>query len=224
MLTSHDEDIVADVLNRSLARPDALYVLDGSDTRDCLPDHLDGYWRDSEVPYDGPPRDGWRQWLLEHAVRDHGPDHLFVLVHSDEVWTFDPRDLAADHPADGWVVRLPVHFPRQRWDDSLPPLDQLHWSLGPGWPEFRMFRGAPHVHYRVDQHFDVRPVGIDLVAVTDRVVEHYPYRSPLSQMARAKASFDPDNYRHVDDCRTVWNDEMIRDWQRQPYWRELRCA
>ncbi len=232
-MTACDEDIAADVLARSRASTDALYVLDGSDTRAHLP-ALDGYWRDEEMPYDGQVRDGWRQFLYERAVADHGYDHWFCLLHSDEVWTFDPREMHARWPdADGFQFRASCYFPRagEQWDYERSALDQLRWSLGPGWPEFRMFHGGPEVAFEPTQHFNTTPRGLRLIIQTDLEIKHYPFRSPSSQLARAqmhmRTGFDPDNYRHVLDGEIYWSDARIKEWQkesRQPgCWAQLRC-
>jgi len=229
MMTAHDEDVAEDVLARSMAKPDELYVLDGSDTRAALPEWT-RYWRDTDVPWSGPPRDGWRQWLYDRAVADHGTDHWFLVLHSDEVWTFDPRGLPFKYPeADGFAFRLPCWFPRSGtpWQIGVPALAQIHWSLGPGWPEFRMFRGGEGVRFDPSQHFDVRPTGLSSVVQTELTIEHYPYRSPASQRRRARhhddTGFDPDNYRHVSDgSELFWTDERIASWMQKPCWGELR--
>ena len=236
MLRSED-DILGSVLNYNAPLVDAFYVLDGTvpntKSRPLCERWLScrGYWTDDELPerYGTVPRDGWREWLYRNAVIDFGYDNWFVLMHGDEVWTISPAQAAAEHPdADGLVFHLPVYFPREEWDETAHPLDQLRWSLGPGWPELRMFRGGERVGYDVTQHFNVTPRGIGRIADTRHAIKHYPFRSPTQQRARAaqhaESGFDPDNYRHIlDRDEVVWSDAMIARWQRQRCWRDLRC-
>ncbi len=159
---------------------------------------------------------------------DHGSNNWFLLLHGDEIWTFDPRDvMSGDH--DGYVFRLPFYFPKdgEPWDKYQHPVDQLLWSLGPGWPEFRMFRGNPRVKYDYAQHFNVRPQGLESVVTCDQEILHYPYRSPKVQRARAarheRTQFDPDNYQHiVNDDQVFWTDDMISRSQERPHSSELR--
>lgn len=228
-----------DILERTLAHNarlvDFFYVLDGTypheTSRDiCLShDKCHGYKTDDEVPYAGQPRDGWRQHLYEQAVADHGYDNWFLLLHGDEVWTANPRDIV-DGQADCYQFPLPFYFPRtgEEWDDDVHPLDQLHWRLGPGYPEWRLFRGAPDVHYEPRQHFNVLPEGLKRAGFSSESILHYPYRSPVVQRQRAviheRTGFDPDNYRHIlDDDAVYWTDDMIAAYQRKEWFRNLDC-
>ena len=230
LMIANEDDILADVLASHHTIADDIYVLDGSEpgglseTICAAGANVRGYMRDSQLPrppYPDRPVDGYRQYLYEGAVLDHGPDNWFLLLHGDEVWTFDPRDLVDEHPdADGFGFRLPCYFPHadDGWDDSRGPLEQLRWRLGPGWPEFRMFRGAAHVGFDQAQHFNVIPGGLERIVWTDRVINHYPFRSPEAQRARARqheaSGFDPDNYRHIlDEDRVLWDDELIGRYQ-----------
>ncbi len=228
LVTACDEDIVADVLKRSEARPDALYVLDGSDTRAHLP-LVNGYWRDEEVPYSGHMRCGWRQFLYEKAVADHGYDHWFLILHSDEVWTFEPRRILRHWPrADVLRFRASCYFPREgeEWDYETPALDQLKWNLGPGWDEARMFHGNPKAAYEPSQHFVVTPKGLNISVQTELEIKHYPFRSPESQRRRAElhkqTEFNLGNHQHVLDGHVYWDDERIAQWQQYDCFRELR--
>ncbi len=172
--------------------------------------------------------DGWRQQLLECAYADHGPDNWFVLLHGDEMWTANPRDLAGD--ADAYRFNLPFYFPRagEPWDPDVHPLDQLAWSMGPGYPEFRMFRGGANVRYNRRQHFSVLPQGLRSFADSGATINHYPYRAPTVQRARAarheETGFDPDNYRHILDRDAVfWTEDMIDGYRLKPWFAELHC-
>jgi hypothetical protein len=158
---------------------------------------------------------GWRQFLLEHAYLDHGHNNWFLVLHGDEIWTRNPRSAVSDR-YDGYIYRLPFFFPREgeEWDPDVHPVDQLHWSLWPGFPEFRLFRGGQHVHYDRGQRFNTRPQGIQNVAICHDPILHYLYRSPEVQRSRAavhqETQFDPDNYQHITDRDDVyWTDDMI---------------
>ena len=235
LMVSHEDDVLAATLQKHTANVDVFYALDGTYpndwSRSLIESHprCHGYWQDSRLPpeYGTQPRDGWRQWLLEHAYADHGHEHVFALLHADEVWTRSPAEIADEHPeANGFIMRLPVYFP-QIWIVGRDPLEQLKWHLIPGWPEFRMFRGGPDVRYDTRQHFNVTPQGIDRIVSVDAPIRHYPYRSPETQRKRANhteaTGWDPDNYRHVlDHDEVFWTAETIERWQRASplNWRE----
>lgn len=239
LMVRGEDDILGSVLQYNVPLVDAFYVLDGTTPNDksaaLCQQRIEccGYWCDGDLPerYGTVPRDGWRDWLLLHAVTDWGVDNLFVLLHGDEVWTCDPREVADAHrAADGFVFNLPVYFPHAEWQEGVHPFDQITWSLGPGWPELRMFRGSERTHFDPDQHFNVTPQGVGRIVNTHREIKHYPYRSPEVQRARARqhfdSGFDPDNYRHiVERDEVIWTPEVISRWQASSSrWRELRCA
>lgn len=226
LLVSHENDVLEETLKHNLPLVDSFYCLDGTEPN-SLSYHLirqwkpAGYWTDKtlkKLGWGSHARDGWRQWLLQHAYEEQGTANLFVLLHGDEVWTRAPRDLALAHQqADGFEFPLPVYFPRI-WVRGKPPLEQLKWHLGPGWREFRMFRGGPSVNFSPEQHFNVRPSGIGrVVYLEDAPIKHYAYRAPQVQKERAArhvvTGFDPDNYRHVLEGRLLWDEEMIAKWQ-----------
>ncbi len=230
LMVNEENDILARTLAHNLPFVDALYVLDGDaevqgghcTSEAPIPVRI---WSDAIVAEDTrfPEQacDGYRQFLLEQAVADHGPDNWFLLLHGDELWTQDPREITSriNRQRVAVVYNLPFFIPRdgEPWDYDTHPIDQLHWQLGPGWPEVRMFRGAPGVRYRPDQHFNVTPDGIELMWYADAPILHYPYRSPEQQAKRAQVTFDPDNYRQVG----YWTDEMIREQMSRPQFREL---
>jgi hypothetical protein len=236
LMISDENDILAEVLAGHCEIVDAFYVLDGTapnktSRKICMsfPKCL-GYATDSELPRPPYPEGttcGYRQFPYEMACAEHGSDHWFLELHGDEVWTFDPRDLPAEHPeADGFIFPLPVYFPREPWDDDVPPLEQLKWHLGPGWPELRMFHGGPEVNFSVEQHFNTQPHGINKVVRVDKPIKHLLFRAPEHQRQRAarheRTGYDPDNYKHITERdEVIWSDEMIAHWQTQACWRDL---
>lgn len=163
------------------------------------------YVADPEARTDGDARSP----ILEQAYADHGHDHWFLLAHADEVWVTDPRDsIAANPDADGITIRLRLAFNDNPWDYEVSVLAQCRRYLVPGWPEFRLFRGGPEVHYASGQHFNVVPSGISRRAADPAaVVNHYPFRSPESQLRRAGDSWDPENY-----SRAPVDADAIRGW------------
>ena len=233
LMIADEDDILERTLHHNAQFIDTFYVLDGSanQTRSALicSSHpkFGGYLSDDMLPkppYTQKPRDGYRQALYARAVEEHGWDHWFLLLHGDEVWTGLPRIPGYD----GFIFPLPFYFPREgeSWDDEKHPLDQLHWNLSPGWPEFRMFRGNPQVHFKPEQHFNVTPYGLTRVAECFLPIKHYPYRSPRVQRFRAErhrlTGFDPDNYEHISgDEGTYWDDELIARAQRSAHFSKL---
>lgn len=220
-----------DILERTLAANcefvDCFYALDGTvpggTSRAICRAHpkFRGYTHDrimaTRKGYGPIPRDGWRQFLYEQASAAYGRDNWFLLLHGDEVWTGLPDNMD-DH--DGFMFSLPVYFPRagEPWDNTVHPLDQLRWHLGPGYREFRMFKGGDHVNYEPQQHFNVTPAGIARIGGCDKPIRHYPYRAPKVQRERAarheQTRFDPENYRHITDGDAVyWDDQQISGWQ-----------
>lgn len=237
LMVADEDDIIDRTLEVNREFVDAFYVLDGSDSVHvanlCNTDaKCWGLTHDRFLPeeYGTNPVDGWRQYLLEQAVSDHGPDHWFLLLHGDELWTQHPR-FTVDGRYDGFIYGLPFFFPRagEPWLDDVHPIDQLNWHLGPGYPEFRMFRGSDKVSYNRRQHFSVAPQGIGRIGYSRAPILHFPYRSPEVQRARAarheRTQFDPDNYRHITDGDEVyWTDEMIDLYRAKPWFAELRLG
>ena len=228
-----------DVLERTLAANtefvDCFYVLDGTlpnkTSRAICQAHAKcaGYITDADLlnhqRFPGRPVDGFRQAIYEMATGEHGHDHWFLLLHGDELWTGIPADLAHHQ---GFLFQLPLHFPRagEEWDYSVHPLDQLRWHLAPGYPEFRMFHGGADVMWDPAQHHNVVPNGIARIGWCDHPIRHYLYRSPADQIERAArhqvTGFDPGNYQHIlNGGHVYWTDEMIADYQQQPYFRDL---
>lgn len=238
LMVADENDILERVIRTHEEIVDVFYVLDGSTPNDesrriCEASaKCAGYLTDAELPrppYPERPVCGYRQAMYEQAVRDHGCDHWFLILHGDEIWTTHPDEIV-DGTADGYWFLLPFYFPRagEEWDDETHPLDQLRWRLGPGYPEFRMFKGGPDVRYDEHQTYNTKPQGVCGNGRSTAPILHYLYRSPEVQRTRARrhieSGFDPDNYRHILDRDEVyWCDEMIARYQAQPYWQELVC-
>jgi hypothetical protein len=236
LMNSHEDDCLEEILAVNTKYVDCFYALDGTVPSDVSEMILFKYGRtsymhDRDLPhpkYPEKPVCGWRQALLEMAIKDHGPDHWFVLLHGDEMLMFDPIEVIPQYPgADGFVVNLPFYFPKEGepWDYQRTAIEQLHWRLGPGYPEFRMFKGSEGVHYDPHQSYNTRPIGLTNVVETTLEVRHYLYRSPGVQVDRAHrhlmTGFDPDNYRHILDGHVYWTDEMIAKYQAHPFYAEL---
>jgi hypothetical protein len=227
LMVAEENDILERVLATQLEIVDCYWVLDGtvpnmiSRVIATNSDKCAGYYVDDDLPRPPyPPTTvcGYRGFIYDKAVEAVGHDHWFLELHGDEVWTFHPDEAIDDHPeADGFIFRLPFYFPREPWKEGVHPLDQLHWHMRPGWPEFRMFKGGPGVAFNPAQHFKTEPYGLTFVVNDDtHTINHYPYRSPNQQRLRAAlhelSGFDPDNYRHVtEDDAVYWTDEMIEN-------------
>lgn len=217
LMTRDENDILEDTLAVNCQHVDCFYALDGSEdygtaaaicyaTGKCA-----GFTRDAETGYEN-ITDGCRQFIYAQAVKEHGYANWFLLLHGDEAWTFDPdAAIDADPEADGFEFRLPFLFPRS-WDYDRTAFEQLTEALGPGWPEFRMFKGSPFVRYYVHRHFSVRPQGIQRAIRFDWPIMHYPFRSPEVQRHHAAKSktWSPENLEAVRERDEVfWNDERI---------------
>jgi len=239
LLVNEEDDILAETLPHHEQIVDVFYALDGTADNTYSRATLEasakcgGYSRDADLPrppYPDRACCGYRKWIHEQAVADHGPDNWFVLLHADEVWTTTPQAVAEQHPHAGAVCfRLPFYVPYagEPWDDTKTAVEQLRWRLGPGWPEWRMFRGSEGVEYRPDQYMNTLPSFYRGWGVkTDCEIRHYPYRSPASQTVRAATTFDPDNYAHVLEGAVYWTDDMIAAYQAKPdgHFAELTCA
>lgn len=136
LMVAYEDDILEEVLARHEEIVDVFYALDGtvpstdseriiSASAKCA-----AYTRDADLrpTYGDTPRDGWRQHLYEQAVAEHGYENWFALLHGDEVWTFDPRDVVQEG-VDGYVFPLPCYIPRDPWDYDRTPIEQLEWFL-----------------------------------------------------------------------------------------------
>ncbi len=224
LMVAHENDILERVLAGHEQIVDVLYVLDGTVPNDysarilSRSSKLAGYWTDAELPRPPYPEGtvcGYRGFIYDQAVAEIGWEHWFLELHGDEVWTFHPQEAIDSHDgADGFIFPLPFYFPREPWREGVHALDQLHWHMTPGWPEFRLFYGGPGVGFDPAQHFNTQPGGLLNVVHDHRPIRHYPYRSPQVQRDRAqlhaRTGFDPDNYRHiVDGDHVYWTDEMI---------------
>ena len=237
LMINGENDILPAVLKTHCEIVDVFYVLDGTIPNDesrriCeATGKCGGYITDAELPrprFSEKPVCGWRQAIYEMAVADHGWDHWFLVLHGDEIWTQHP-DQIIQPGVDGYVMLLPFYFPRdgEPWDYGQHPLEQLHWNLAPGFPEFRMFHGGPNVRYLEGQTFNTRPEGIERTVVCDAPIRHYLYRSPSVQRVRAhqhqETQFDPDNYQHITDHDAVyWTGDRIAEYMSKQWFPLLR--
>lgn len=224
LMVAEENDILERVLATHETIADVLYILDGTTpnrkSKSILTNSpmLGGYWTDADLPRPPYPEGttcGYRGFIYDQAVEEHGYDHWFLELHGDEVWTFHPAEVIDEYAhADGFIFRLPFYFPREKWKPNVHPLDQLHWHYRPGWPEFRMFKGGPDVRFDPNQHFNTQPSGLNNI-VWDHThrINHYPYRSPKQQKLRADHhaihGLDPANYAHAAAGDFYWTDEMV---------------
>ena len=233
LMVAGEDDILERTLEHNSQFFDVFYVLDGSvdntESEAICRAHPKcwAYRQDKDLPrppYTERTLCGYRKFIHDMAVMDHGFDNWFMVLHADEWWAQDPHEITRHAGMfDGFIYRLPFFFPREGepWDHNLHPLDQLHWNLGPGWPEFRLFHGNHSVSYQAHQEFNTRPAGIRSVTGAQAPILHYPYRSPEVQRARAAqhevTQFDPENYQHiVRDDGVYWTDAMIAEHMRKP--------
>ena len=220
LMIRDENDILEDTLSRNAKLVDCFYVLDGSMDAERSYEicgstgKLAGSALDQEL--ERPVVDGIRDVLLDWACLDYlRTDHWFLLLHGDELWTFDPDEVIAEHPrADGFEFCLPFTFPRS-WDDSKSAFEQLDEFMAPGWPEFRMFKGGSGVYFDPAKHFSTTPYGLkNIVRIEDKPILHYLYRSPEQQYAKAARNqeWSPENWQDLDERGPFWDDERIADF------------
>ncbi len=87
LMVAEEDDILERTLKHNAQFVDCFYALSAGGYVMETPEAVGkchGWWHDADVRYEGQPRDGWRQHLLERAYRDHGHDNWFLLLHGDE--------------------------------------------------------------------------------------------------------------------------------------------
>lgn len=219
MMIKDEKDMLAEALHNHTVFCDAIYVLDGTDGPIQVESEeicrsfpqVKGYWRDADSGIDLPLRDGARGFLLERARAECGLGHWYAVLHGDEIWAEDPRDLAGEHPgeAKAYSVKLYHFFPhvsqRDSWDyvpyESSIEACATHFML-PGIPEHRLFFDTGAYDFDIDRHSRVIPMGIDAFD-SDLGVKQYNYRTPHQAHARANTRRDDlwqkNHYQHLLD-------------------------
>lgn len=212
-----ETEMLAEALRNHTVFCDAIYVLDG--TEGLLREQseaicrsfpqIKGYWRDADTGIAPPLRDGARGFLLKRARAEQGIGHWYAVLHGDEIWAEDPRQVICDRPegAQGCSIKLYHFFPhvsqRNTWDyvpyETSIEACATHFML-PGITEHRLFFDSGTHDYDITHHSLVIPTKLE-VFDTDLVVKQYNYRTPHQAHTRAVTRRDDlwqtNHYQHL---------------------------
>lgn len=235
LMIKDETDMLAEALRNHTVFCDAIYVLDGTNgplraesEAICrsFPE-VKGYFRDADIGIELPLRDGARGFLLEHARAEQGFGHWYAVLHGDEIWAQDPRDLASGHPdvAKAYSVKLFHFFPhisqRDSWDyvpyETSIEACATHFML-PGITEHRLFFDTGKHDFDIDRHSRVIPLSIDTFH-TDLVVKQYNYRTPRQAHTRATTRRDDlwqqNHYQHLlDGTDNFFVNTLVNDMEK----------
>lgn len=196
-MTYNEADIIEEMMAHNRHSVDAIFVLDGSDdgTAELLANYeeVKQVFKDSEVAPNERVRDYHRQVLLDAAVAHYGYDHWFTLMHGDEFFHDDPREVIEKAERQGakrvnWAaMQFFLHPSDDPVNVSLPVQERLRW-YSPFWVELRQFKGSKTMHYKLGKHGQVIPEGIGWQPYFKMpILKHYPYRSPEQMQKRLNA-------------------------------------
>jgi hypothetical protein len=197
LMTYNEADIIEEMMDANRRHVDTIFVLDGSD--DGTDRILKGYpevellLRDEEVAPGARVRDHHRQFLLDAAHERYGTGHWFTLMHGDEIFHDDPRDVAERAERQGarrvnWAaMQFFLHPDDERTLDlGLSVQERVRW-YSPFWVEIRQFRSSPRTRYPL-RHGVVVPEGVGWRPYSRMpIFKHYPFRSPEQVTARLRA-------------------------------------
>jgi Glycosyl transferase family 2 len=209
LMTYNEQDVLPEMLLEAERHVDAIFALDGSsdDTLAILRAHekVHRVFLDAEVAPNVRIRDAHRQVLLDAARAEFGRGHWYTLLHADEFFHDDPREMIvrAEREGAGFVNWASMQFfmhttDRDLFDTHGHPLEpsvrrRLRW-YSPFWIEVRQFLDEPglpwlEVAYRPGEHGRVFPRGTRFKPFSRMpVLKHYPYRSPAQMNAKSGAS------------------------------------
>jgi hypothetical protein len=219
LMIKDETDMLAEALRNHTVFCDAIYVLDGTEgplqaqsEAICRSfPQIKGYWCDTDTGIARPLKDGARGVLLQHARTEQGHGHWYAVLHGDEIWSQDPRNLVAECPegVHACSINLYHFFPhvseRKTWN-YVPNVTSIeacatHFML-PGILEHRLFYDTGAYDYDIGRHSRVVPMGLD-VFHTDFAVKQYNYRTPHQAHTRAVMRRDDawqqNHYRHLID-------------------------
>ena len=197
LLTYNEADFIEEMMETNRGAVDAIFVLDGStDGTDRIlrqyPE-VEVVLRDERVAPEG-VRDFHRQLLLDAARQRYGMDHWYTLMHGDEIFHDDPRDVirAADrmgaHRVNWAVMQFFLRPDEPSPDPRRSIQDQLRW-YSPFWVEIRQFRDRHGVGYREGEHGRVVPHGVGWIPYWKMpILKHYPYRSHAQAARRRRVA------------------------------------
>lgn len=196
LMTYNEADIVEEMLRHNGPGVDAIFALDGSDdgTAELLAAHplVRLVLRDEDVAPGGRVRDHHRQALLDAARAAYGHGHWYTLMHGDELFHDDPRQVAAAAREQGarrvnWAAMQFFLREGEPHDPAAGVQENVRW-YSPFWVEVRQFRDNPGAHYREGEHGRVFPHGVGLMPYLKMpILKHYPYRSEEQARARLAA-------------------------------------
>lgn len=193
LMTYNEADVIDEMMAHNRHFVDTIFVLDGSD--DGTAERLNAYseveliLKDSEVAPNARVRDYHRQALLDAAHERYGVGHWFTLMHGDEFFHDDPRDIAERAEKQGanrvnWAaMQFFMHSSDEPLDTSLPVQERLTW-YSPFWVEIRQFKTTKNTHY-AQKHGQVIPERVGWQPYFKMpLFKHYPFRSPEQMQER----------------------------------------
>lgn len=196
LMTYNEADVIEEMLEHNGPALDVIYALDGSDdgTTEILARHpkVALVLRDEDVVPSGRVRDHHRQALLDAARAAHGQGHWYTLMHGDEFFHDDPREVALAAQKQGaarvnWAAMQFFLRAGEPHDPGEGVQANVRW-YSPFWVEIRQFRDNPRVRYRDGEHGRVIPHGVGPMPYLKMpLLKHYPYRSEAQARARLAA-------------------------------------
>jgi hypothetical protein len=227
MMIRDEQDMLAEALNNHSMFCRAIFVLDGSrgraraETKRILGDFsvVAGYWHDDDTGYEQPLRDGARQYLLERSRESHGLNNWYAVLHGDELWCRDPRELLhIPDEACGVLTQLYHFFPHKSERDtwSYPGSGSIEkssrWYMMPPGKERRLFYDTGTHNYVPEQHRTTVPPNLPELTLPIPI-KQYNYRTPGQAHHRAanrKATGWQENHYHhlVNDAQKFFVDTL----------------
>lgn len=196
LLTYNEIDVIDEMMAHNAGFVDTVFVLDGSNdgTAERLAAHskVELILKDDEVAAGGRVRDYHRQTLLDAAHTRYGLGHWFTLMHGDEFFHDDPREIAARAERQGaarvnWAaMQFFLHTSDAPLDLNLTVQARLRW-YSPFWVEVRQFKTSKRTRY-AKKHGQVIPEGVGWRPYSKMpLLKHYPYRSPEQMQLRLES-------------------------------------
>ncbi|MEM7735220.1 MAG: glycosyltransferase family 2 protein [Deinococcota bacterium] len=200
LMTYNIADMIDEMMDANRHAVDAIFVLDGS--TDGTAEKLAAYSEVKHIFHDDevvtPPervRDYHRQVLLEAAQSTYGHGHWYTLMHGDEIFYDNPREViaAAERQGASRVNWAAMQFFLHTSDEAtwskkahLGVQDRLRW-YSPFWVEIRQFKASAKTHYPKGQHGKVIPASVGWRPYSKMpIFKHYTYRSPQQVQQRTQ--------------------------------------
>lgn len=193
LMTHNEVDMIDEMMAANAKHVDTIFVLDGSS--DGTAERLKAYpqveliLKDEEVTKGAKVQDYHRQALLDAAHKRYGVGHWFTLMHGDEIFHDDPRDIIEKAEKQGakrvnWAaMQFFMHLSDEPLNMNLGVQQRLTW-YSPFWVEIRQFKSNKKTRY-AKKHGQVIPEGVGWQPYSKMpLFKHYSFRSPEQLKAR----------------------------------------